>query len=100
VPKADIDGSKSVALAVLYENDHLMPIPYGSGQQCALRALQLVHLSLRAINNKGVSISRWCSAAKARGSGVMLCPSMQNYACELLEQWSAGDKPSRSIAPD
>jgi hypothetical protein len=55
VPKADIDGSKSVALAVLYENDHLMPIPYGSGQQCALRALQLVHPSLRAINNKGAA---------------------------------------------
>ena len=37
----------NVSTAVRLKNDHLSSIPYGSGQQCALRSLQCVHLRRR-----------------------------------------------------
>lgn len=74
MPKADIDGSRSVALPVLNRNDHRKLIPYGSGQQWALRSLHRVRLNRRAIESSGVCMSTWCAAANCRGSGVMLCP--------------------------
>jgi hypothetical protein len=49
-------GSKHWLLVT--EIDHLNSIPYGSGQQCALRSLQCVHLSRRAIKSSGVFLYR------------------------------------------